>query len=620
MNDVHDVPIGPVTATIESRPDGSMLVRATEPPPACDARLTDRLHHWAAHAPERAFLAERDGTGAWRRLSFAEAEAQSRRIGAALLARNLSAERPIAILSGNDTEQGLLALAAMRAGIPFAPISPAYSLISGDFAKLRAILALLTPGLVFVARAAPFARAIAAAVPPGVEIVATSGTLPDRVVTPFTALLEGGDEEALATAEAATGPDTIAKILFTSGSTGQPKGVINTQAMLCANQAMLRHWLPFVAEEPPVLVDWLPWHHTFGGNHNFGFALANGGTLHIDHGKPVPGGIDETIRNLKEIAPTIYFNVPKGFEELVIRMRDDDALRRNFFSRLSINFYAGASLPAHVAEGLDALARRTIGKRILMMTGLGATETAPAALVCSKETARPGRVGLPLPGLELKLVPNAGKLEARIKGPTVTPGYWRNPEQTAKAFDAEGFYCFGDALKFADPTDIRQGFVFDGRVSEDFKLATGTWVSVGPLRAGLIAAFAPLVRDAVIAGHDRDDVTALIFPDMAACRAALGAEGAGLDDAALLAHPALRARFAARLAALRAEATGSSNRVQRLMLLAEPPSLDASEITDKGSINQRAVLARRAALVEALYAEPPSPAAILPGDPTGDMR
>jgi len=255
-----------------------------------------------------------------------------------------------------------------------------------------------------------------------------------------------------------------------------------------------------------------------------------------------------------------------------------------------------------------------------MMTGLGATETAPAALVCSKETARPGRVGLPLPGLELKLVPNAGKLEARIKGPTVTPGYWRNPEQTAKAFDAEGFYCFGDALKFADPTDIRQGFVFDGRVSEDFKLATGTWVSVGPLRAGLIAAFAPLVRDAVIAGHDRDDVTALIFPDMAACRAALGAEGAGLDDAALLAHPALRARFAARLAALRAEATGSSNRVQRLMLLAEPPSLDASEITDKGSINQRAVLARRAALVEALYAEPPSPAAILPGDPTGDMR
>jgi feruloyl-CoA synthase len=546
-------------------------------------------------------------------VTYREADEATRRIASALLTRDLSPERPIAILSGNDIDHGLLSLAAMRAGIPFAPISPAYALISSDYAKLRMILGRLTPGLVFVAKTEPFAKAIAAACPADIEIVASAGALPDRPVTAFAALVASVESPALAAAEAAVGPDTIAKILFTSGSTGEPKGVINTQRMLCMNQAMLKHWLAFTSDaEPPVLVDWLPWNHTFGGNHNFGYVLNNGGSLYIDNGKPTPGGIAETVRNLTEIAPTIYFNVPKGFEELVHRLREDEALRRNYFSRLNANFYAGAGLPPHVAAALEEIAEQTIGRRILMVTGLGATETAPAALACTKETARVGLVGLPLPGVELKLVPNAGKLEARVKGPTIMPGYWRQPEQTAKAFDEEGFYCFGDALKFATAGDPAGGFIFDGRVSEDFKLMTGTWVSVGPLRSRLISALSPLIRDAVIAGHDRDQIMALVFPDMEACRTALGPAAAAMADKDVLAEPTIRDAFAAGLAAFQRESTGSSTFVARLLLMVEPPSIDANEITDKGSINQRAVLARRAALVEDIYAAAPPASAILP--------
>ncbi|MGL4239798.1 MAG: AMP-binding protein, partial [Beijerinckiaceae bacterium] len=431
-------------------------------------------------------------------------------------------------------------------------------------------------------------------------------------VTSFSVLAATLESSQLAAAEAAVNHDTIAKILFTSGSTGEPKGVINTQRMLLANQAMLTHWLPFTANEPPVLVDWLPWNHTFGGNHNFGYVLTNGGSLYIDGGKPTPAGIAETVRNLKEIAPTIYFNVPKGFEELARALRADKALAETFFSRLHANFYAGAALPAHVSKALEEIAEATIGRRILMVTGLGATETAPSALACTRETARPGLVGLPLPGVELKLVPNAGKLEVRVKGPNIMPGYWRQPEQTAKAFDEDGFYMLGDALRFAVEGDPAGGFIFDGRVSEDFKLATGTWVSVGPLRARLIAAFSPLMRDAVIAGHDRDAIAAIVIADGEACRAMLGETAVGLSETDVLAHPVIRTFFAERLAAFNGASTGSSTRVSRLAILDEPPSIDANEITDKGSINQRAVLARRAALVDALYAEAPHSAIITP--------
>ncbi|MCZ8187005.1 MAG: feruloyl-CoA synthase [Beijerinckiaceae bacterium] len=608
----RDVALGVLTPVLEARPSGVQLVRSVEALDTLPDRMTDALDHWASAAPGRVFLAERVQGGEWRRLTFAEALSLSRRIASSLMGRRVSAERPIAILSGNDIEQGLLVLAAMRIGVPVAPISPAYSLVSTDFEKLRHIIGRLTPGLIFVNRAAPFERALRAIAPPDCEIVCTEGRIDGLATTPFAALLDGDEADARVTAaHAAVGPETIAKVLFTSGSTGQPKGVINTHRMLAANQAMLRHWLPFVKEEPPVMVDWLPWHHTFGGNHNFGLALSNGGSLYIDHGKPLPGGIEETVRNLKEIAPTFYLNVPKGFEELVARLRTDGALRESYFSRLRANFYAGAGLPPHVATALDEIAVETIGERILMVTGLGATETAPAALACTKETARPGLVGLPLPGLELKLVPNAGKLEARLRGPTIMPGYWRDPAQTAKAFDEDGFYCLGDALRYAEPGRPEGGFIFDGRVSEDFKLVTGTWVSVGPLRARLISAFAPLARDVVIAGHDRDDVRVLVFPDVAACRAAIAAPSS-TPDAAVLADPALRRRFATRLGQFAKASTGSSNRVTRILLLAELPSIDANEITDKGSINQRAVLSRRAGLVEALYAEPPVPDAILP--------
>ena len=604
--------LGRLTADVEHRPDGTILVRSRETLVPCAERNTDRLHYWASRAPDRVFLARRQRSGEWRKVTYGEALETVQRIASSLLARNLSAERPVAILSGNDIEHGLLALAAMMIGVPVAPVSPAYSLVSSDYGKLRSILELLTPGVVFVANATPFARAIQSVCPADAEIVATTGTLDDRDVTPFAALHAQPASPGLASAIAKVGPDTIAKILFTSGSTGLPKGVINTQRMLNTNQAMLTHWLPFAADEPPVLVDWLPWNHTFGGNHNLGFVLNHGGTLYIDDGKPVPAGIAQTVRNLKEIAPTIYFNVPKGFEELLPALRDDSELRAMFFSRLRANFYAGAGLPAHVTRDLDAIALQATGRTVPMITGLGATESAPAALASTDERAPSGNVGLPLPSLTLKLIENGGKLEARLKGPSITPGYWRNPEQTAKAYDNEGFYCLGDALKFADPADPQTGFMFDGRVSEDFKLVTGTWVSVGPLRARLVAAFAPLVRDAVIAGHDRNDVMAMIFPDFDACRRAIGDAATGLDDRAVLAHPQLRALFSKSLATLQHSSTGSSNRVARLLLLDELPSIDANEITDKGSINQRAVLTRRADLVEALYAEPPVAQAILP--------
>jgi feruloyl-CoA synthase len=604
--------LGTLTVALERRTDGALLVRSAETLAPFPERNTDRLAFWASRAPDRTFLAMRDRAGDWRRITYSEAFETVQRIASALLARNLSVERPVAILSSNDLEHALLALAAMMIGVPVAPISPAYSLISSDFGKLRSILTLLTPGMVFVAHAEPFARAIRAACPPDAEIVATNGTLEDRPVTPFETLPAQPVSPALAAASAAVGPDTIAKFLFTSGSTGLPKGVINTQRMLNANQAMLSHWLPFAAEEPPILVDWLPWNHTFGGNHNFGFVLNNGGTLYIDEGKPIPAGIAPTVRNLKEIAPTVYFNVPKGFEELLPFLRDDAALRAMFFSRLRANFYAGAGLAAHVTRALDEIATAEIGRTLPMITGLGATESAPAALASTDERAPAGNVGLPLPGLTLKLVENGGKLEARLKGPSITPGYWRNPEQTAKAYDDEGFYCLGDALKFADPDHPQSGFIFDGRVSEDFKLATGTWVSVGPLRARLVAGFAPLARDAVIAGHDRDDVMALVFPDILACRARLGAGADGLSDRAVLAHADIRAFFSERLTTLIEASTGSSNRVQRVLLMDELPSIDENEVTDKGSINQRAVLTRRADLVAALYAATPGPDVILP--------
>jgi feruloyl-CoA synthase len=610
---LRPVRLGAPRVVIARRDDGAILMRSPLPLPAHPKNLTDRLMYWADAAPDRVFLGQRDATGAWRTLTYADTLAQVSAIATALLERDLSPERPIAILSGNDIEHALIGLAAMHVGIPYAPISVPYSLVSRDFQKLKFIIDSLTPGLVFAANGATFARAIAATVPVDVELVVTADPVRDRPTTQFAALAETRPTPAVDTAHEKVDAETIAKILFTSGSTGQPKGVINTQLMLCSNQAMAQTALCFVTEEPPILLDWLPWNHTFGGNFNFGLALYNGGSLHIDEGKPLPGAIEATVRNLGDIAPTIYFNVPKGFEMLVPYLQSDRALCDTFFSRLKVLFYAGAGLPQHVRDELEKLAAQATGERIIFLSSLGSTETAPSALFCSWDSAHAGNIGLPLPAVDLKLLPREGKLEARFKGPIITPGYWRAPVLTAAAFDDEGYYKIGDALKFEDPNDWTKGLVFDGRISEDFKLATGTWVSVGPLRASVIAHCAPLVRDVVLAGPDRDDVTALIIPDVDACRKLTADLAPDAPAATVLSDTRVREAFARLLAGLSAPSRGTSARVGRAIFLAEPPSLDLGEITDKGSINQRAVLTHRAALVEQLYQNPPPPDVIVAG-------
>ena len=602
---LRPVRLGPASVDIERRADGAMVLRSPRALEAYPEKLTERLAHWANAAPERIFLSQRDGAAGWRSLSYREAYASVRAIAAALLERPLSPERPIAILSGNDIEHALLGLAAMHVGIPYAPISVPYSLVSRDFKKLKAIIEILTPGLLFAADGTAFAPAMAATVPADVEIVVTANPAAGRPMTPFTELLRARVSATVEEAHAKVDAGTIAKILFTSGSTGQPKGVINTQRMLCANQAMIRGGLAFLNDgEPPVLLDWLPWNHTYGSNHNFGLVLDCGGSLYIDEGKPMPGAIEATARNLRDIAPTVYFNVPKGFEMLLPHLAADRALRETFFSRLKLMFYAGAGLSQHVHDAFQELAVNTVGERIMFLTSLGSTETAPAALACSWESEQIGNIGLPLPGLELKLVPNEGKLETRMKGPNVTPGYWRAPTLTAAAFDEEGFYKIGDALKFADPADPAKGLLFDGRIAEDFKLATGTWVSVGPLRMAFIAHCAPFARDVVFAGPDRDELGALVIPDVEACRKLAADLPPDATAAVVLASPQVRTAFAQLLNALADPSRGTSSRVGRAILLSEPPSLDVGEVTDKGSINQRAVLAHRAALVEELYAEP----------------
>jgi feruloyl-CoA synthase len=597
---LRQVALGPQDVIVETRADGCLLLRSPQKLGPYPDKITERLVHWAKVAPDRVLFAQRDAQGAWRKVTYAQALERARSIGEALLARNLSPERPIAILSGNDIEHALLGLGALYAGIPYAPISPAYSLVSSDFGRLRSIIELITPGLVFAADGNAFGRAIEAVVPGDVEIVVTRN--PSDDATNFDQL-GAAPTAKIDAAHDAVGPDTIAKFLFTSGSTGIPKCVINTQRMWCANQVMLRQALAFMQDEPPVIVDWAPWHHTAGGNHDVGLALFNGGTFYLDDGKPMPGAIEETIRNLKEIAPTWHFNVPKGYEAMLPFLRNDEQLRKTFFSRIKMLWFAGAALAQHVFEEMQQLAVEACGERILFSTGFGSTETAPFALARTWPTDNAANMGLPAAGMELKLVPNEGKLEARVRGPNITQGYWRQPDYTAQAFDDEGFYKLGDAFKFADPDNPREGLLFDGRIAEDFKLATGTWVHVGPLRARFVDHCAPFVRDVVIAGADRDDIAVLVFPNADACKALC-------DGPVDMNHPKLRTHFAGLLASLARASTGSSTRICRAILMDTPPSMDKGEMTDKGSINQRAVLKNNAELVAELYAPEPSPRVI----------
>jgi feruloyl-CoA synthase len=559
----------PREVSVEKRGDGSLLLRSPQPLGPTVRCVTEWLVRWALEAPDRIFLCERKNEG-WRRISYLETYGAARILGQALLTLGLGPDRPVAILSDNGIDHALLALGAMHVGIPVVPISPAYSLMSKDFGKLKQIFELVRPGLVYASEPEKFAPALAA-------VGATSASV--------TKMLETNPGSTLEREHSKINEKTLAKILFTSGSTGVPKGVINTHGMLCANQQQLAQAWRFVAERPPVVVDWLPWNHTFGGNYVFNLVLRNGGTLYIDGGKPVPGLVETTVRNLKEISPTMYFNVPRGFDLLLPFLEQDAELRRNFFADLDVLFYAAAALPQNLWDRLKKLSEQENNRKMAMLSAWGSTETAPLATSVHFLMERPGIIGLPVAGCELKLVPAAGKLEVRVRGPNVTPGYYRRDDLTKAAFDEEDFYRIGDAVKLADPADAAKGIVFDGRIAEDFKLATGTWVHVGALRVKLIAAGDPLIQDAVITGHDRNEIGALVF-----------LSGSAKD----VVPEEIKKKLSEALKKLSKE-PGSSTHPVRLLVMTEPPSIDANEITDKGYMNQRAVLEQRAALVEELY-------------------
>lgn len=595
---------------MERRADGTLLLRPKAELAPYPRRVTDMLEHWAAKTPESIFVARRGADGAWQRVSYSQALERVRSLASGLAPLDLSAERPLLILSGNSIEHLLLGLAAMYLGVPYAPVSPAYSQASSDLSRLRYVVDLLTPGLVAAFGGGPYVRAIKGVVPSATTLLGDSLEIAGRNILNYSDLVIQAPA-AVASLHQRTGPDTIAKFLLTSGSAGQPKAVITTQRMLCSNQIMLREALPFVSEEPPVIVDWLPWNHTFGGSHNVGLVLFNGGSLYIDDGKPVPKAFSETIRNLREISPTIYFNVPKGFEMLAMHLHQDSELQENFYRRLRVCFFGGASLSQHTWDTLDAAARAAGRNRIPILSGLGATETSPSVTFTTPDNDRAGVIGRPAAGNVIKLVPVADKLELHVRGPNVTPGYWRLPEQTAAAFDEEGFYRLGDAVRLVDPKDPGRGLCFDGRIAEDFKLASGTWVSVGPLRAQLLAALVPLAQDVVIAGLNRDFLAALIVPDLRACAHALGLAQTDMDAVELVNSAELRRRVSAALKAHALTHPGNSTCVERAVLLAEPLSLDHGEITDKGSVNQRTVLTCRESLVQFVYASTPPPQVLI---------
>ena len=572
----------------EPSPDGSLRVRNSTGLGPYPGRFTERLRHWAAVAPDRVLLASRDGEG-WRKVTYLEALNFACAIGQVLLDRGLSDTGPVLILSGNGIEHGLLSLGCLHVGIPFVPLSTAYSLISTDFARLRDIVALVRPGLVFADDGDRYAAALRACISQDVEVVIVRGD-PGRRATGFDALLATTPTTDVEVAAVAVNPDTVAKLLFTSGSTGVPKGVINTHRMWCSALQMVLACYPALAEEPPVLVDWLPWNHIFGGTISFGIALFNGGTLYIDDGKPLPGQIEETVRNLRDVAPLFYSSVPKGYEELVPWLRRDRALRENFFSRVRVLQYAGASIAQHICDAFDELALDTIGERIPWVAILGSTEAGFIAAHQHSDTMSAGCVGLPPPGVTLKLTPTDGKLELRVKSPSITPGYWRRDDLTSDAFDEDGFLRTGDALDWAEAGNQQSGFRYDGRLAEDFKLATGTWVRVGSLRTHLLKHLTPELRDLVIAGENRDYIAILGVPSTPEI----------VDD------KTVRARLRTKLTTLAAEASGSAQRVVRFAFLTAKLSIDTGELTDKGAISQRNILRRHAALIEKLYADSPA--------------
>ncbi|WP_375411864.1 feruloyl-CoA synthase [uncultured Bradyrhizobium sp.] len=585
----------------ERYPDGSIRLKSTTPLQPAARCVGDWLEHWARQTPDRIFLGERSGVDApWTTVTYGEALRQVRSTGAWILSQRMSADRPLAVLSDNSIEHALLALGAMHVGVPVAAISPAYSLMSKDFDKLKSMIALLDPGAIYVSSLKTFAPALAAIEPLHAAAIVSRDADGKHAIS-FGAIGTAPETDAVARSFAALTPDTIAKFLFTSGSTGTPKAVINTQRMLTSSQQAKAQTWSFLehAQGDLVILDWLPWSHTFGANHNFNLVLRNGGTLYIDGGKPVPGLFATSLANMRSVMPTVYFNVPRGFDMLIAALRDDEDLRRRFFTEVKFAFYAGAALPQNLWDALADLSIGTVGRAMPMVSAWGSTETSPLATDCHFQAERSGNIGVPIPGTELKLVRSGDKLEVRVRGPNVTPGYWKAPGLTATAFDADGFYLIGDAVTFADPDRPERGLFFDGRVTEDFKLNSGTWVSVGTLRVAGIAALAPLAQDIVVTGHGGDHVRFLVFPDVAACRAHAGlADDAGVNE--VIGSEQVRTAIAQGLARLKARGAGSSTHATRALLLSEPASVDGGEITDKGYINQRAVLTRRAAAVAML--------------------
>jgi feruloyl-CoA synthase len=581
--------------------DGSVHCRSAEPLAPYQPSLAQLFRAAVERNPMGLFLAERDGGGTWRKLTYAAARDRVDALAQALLERGLSAERPVMILSGNSIEHALLTLAGHSAGVPVAPISVAYSLQSQDHAKLKHIAELLAPGLIYVGDTAPFAKALAALDVGNAEIVASRNGANLERVSDLDRFASSRPGPALEQAVRSIGAETIAKFLFTSGSTGLPKGVINTHGMLAANQQQLAQIWPFIGEAPLVLLDWLPWNHTFGANHNFNLVLRHAGALFIDGGRPVPGLIEQTVRNLGEISSTIYFNVPAGYAALLPFLEKDDALARTFFAKLRLIFYAGAALPQDLWQRLEAVSVRATGERVPMTSSWGTTETSPLSTAAHFEIERAGSIGVPVPGVELKLVPAGDKLEVRVRGPNVTPGYWKRPDLSAAAFDADGFYKPGDAVRLADPADPPdpgKGIVFDGRLAEDFKLTTGTWVHVGALRVGVLAAASPALQDAIIAGENRGFVGMLAWLNAAGCQRLAGSAAPACD---LARHSAVREHVARTIGQWNAAHAGSSQRIARVLLLPDAPSIDDNEITDKGYVNQRLALARRKAELERLY-------------------